>query len=89
MRKASVAYNADTGIEMTTYTDMPAIQLYTGVNLNESNGKDGKAMKKSDGFCLETQFTPNTPNMPDFPQCILKKGEEFKSVTKYAFAVAE
>ena len=81
MRKAAAAYNAATGIEMTVYTDMPAVQLYTGINLDEPG------MGKFAGFCLETQFSPNTPNMPHFPQCAIKKGEEFRSVTKYAFAV--
>ena len=85
-RKAAVAYGKNKGIEMTTYTDMPAIQLYIGINLNEP-GKGGSFMKKFSGFCLETQFSPNTPNMPSFPQCTFKKGEEFKFTTEYAFAV--
>jgi len=86
-RKAAIAYNQKTGIEMTVYTDMPAMQLYIGLNLDEDNGKNGARMKKFGGFCLETQFSPNTPNMPGFPQCALKKGEEFRSATKYAFSV--
>ena len=86
MRKAAIASNPDTGIEMTTYTDMPAIQLYIGLNLNET-GKGNVYRGKYAGFCLETQFTPNTPNLPDFPQCVIKKGEEFKYTTEYAFGV--
>ena len=88
MRKAAVASNCDTGIEMTAYTDMPAVQLYIGINLDEP-GKNGIYMKKYSGFCLETQYSPNTPNMPDFPQCTLKKGEEFRSTTEYAFSVCK
>ncbi|MCL2095829.1 MAG: galactose mutarotase [Oscillospiraceae bacterium] len=86
-RKAAVACDFNTGIEMTVYTDMPAMQFYTGINLNEANGKKGSAMGKFAGFCLETQYSPNTPNMPHFPQCVLKKGEEFRSETEYAFSV--
>ena len=85
-RKAAVAHNADSGIAMSVYTDMPAIQLYTANHLDET-GKGGIYRGKFGGFCLETQFTPNTPNMPEFPQCVLKKGAEFKSVTEYSFAV--
>ena len=81
--KAATASNPDTGIQMTTYTDMPAMQLYTGINLNEPG------MGKFAGFCLETQYSPNTPNMPDFPQCVIKAGEEWQSVTEYAFAVVK
>lgn len=85
-RKAAVACGKKSKIEMTTYTDMPAIQLYTGIHLDES-GKNGSRLEKFGGFCLETQFSPNTPNMPDFPQCTFAKGEEFKFATEYAFAV--
>jgi aldose 1-epimerase len=86
MRKAAVAYNINTGIEMTTYTDMPAMQLYTANHLGEP-GKGGFYYGKFGGFCLETQFTPNTPNLPAFPQCVIKKGEEFRFTTEYAFSV--
>ena len=86
MRKAAVACNIENGIEMTTYTDMPALQFYTANHLDEV-GKGGVHCGKFGGFCLETQYTPNTPNLPEFPQCILKKGEEFKFTTEYAFSV--
>ncbi|MCL2099689.1 MAG: galactose mutarotase [Oscillospiraceae bacterium] len=84
MRKAAAAYSDATGIEMTAHTDMPAVQLYTANHLNEP-GKGGVHFGKFGGFCLETQFTPNTPNLTEFPQCSFKKGEEFRSVTEYAF----
>ena len=86
MRKAAVASDIKTGIEMTTYTDMPAMQLYTANHLDEK-GKSDYHFGKFGGLCLETQFTPNTPNLPDLPQCILKKGEEYKFTTEYAFSV--
>ena len=86
-RKAAVAYSKKSKIEMTAYTDMPAVQLYIAINLNEETGKNGSRMEKFGGFCLETQFTPNTPNMPDFPQCTFAKGEEFRFATEYAFSV--
>ena len=85
MRKAAVASDEKTGITMTTYTDMPAMQLYTANHLDET-GKNGFYCGKFGGFCLETQFTPNTPNMPDFPPCVLKKGGEFRFTTEYAFS---
>jgi aldose 1-epimerase len=87
MRKAAAAYNAGTGITMTTYTDMPAMQLYIALHFDGSEkGKGGVGYDKFGGFCLETQFSPNTPNMPDFPQCALKKGGDFRYTTEYAFS---
>jgi aldose 1-epimerase len=44
---------------------------------------------KHAGFCLETQFYPDSPNQPDFPTCTFKAGEEFKSTTVFAVSVEE
>ncbi|MDR0222704.1 MAG: galactose mutarotase [Oscillospiraceae bacterium] len=84
-RKIAVAYHEKSGRKMTVYTDMPAVQFYTALHLDEK-GKGGARFGKFAGFSLETQFTPNTPNLPDFPSCVLKKGEEFRSVTEYVFS---
>lgn len=80
------AYSEKTGISMTVYTDMPAVQLYTANFLDGSEiGKGGKALNYRDGFCLETHFFPDTPNRPEFPSCLLKKGETFDSKTELIF----
>lgn len=74
------------GIEMNVYTDMPGVQLYTGNFFDGSIiGKGGRPLIKNAGFCLETQFYPDTPNQPHFPQCNFKAGEVFRSTTKYQF----
>ena len=74
------------GITMQVHTDMPGVQLYTGNFLDGTIiGKNSLPLIKHAGFCLETQFYPDTPNHPDFPQCTVKAGEVFRSTTKYAF----
>lgn len=76
----------DSGRVMCVYTDMPGVQFYTGNFLDGSiTGKGGKKLIKHAGFCLETQFYPDTPNHADFPQCTLKAGKKFNSYTKYCF----
>ncbi|MCL2077487.1 MAG: galactose mutarotase [Oscillospiraceae bacterium] len=86
MKKAAVAYEPESGRIMAVYTDMPAMQFYTAGGLYEY-GKNGVFFGNRHGFCLETQFTPDTPNLPDFPSCVLKKGKTFKSTTVYSFGV--
>lgn len=44
-------------------------------------------MNKYAGFCLETQFYPDSPNQPNFPSCIFKAGEKFRSRTSFKFSV--
>jgi aldose 1-epimerase len=86
MKKAATAHDPESGRIMAVYTDMPAMQLYTANGLNET-GKKGVMYEKYSGFCLETQFTPDTPNLPKFPSCVVRKGKKFKSTTVYAFGV--
>ncbi|MDE6728550.1 MAG: galactose mutarotase [Oscillospiraceae bacterium] len=86
-RVAAVVSEPESGRVMTVTTDMPAMQMYVAIGLNNENGKGGKIYPKYGGLCLETQFSPDTPNKPQFPSCVLKAGEEFNSTTEYTFAV--
>ena len=86
MRKAAAAYHEATGREMTVYTDKPAIQLYTAIGLNGTDiGKGGRPMNFQTALCLESQYAPDSPNQPNFPDCTLKAGEKYEFTTIYAF----
>ena len=77
------------GRVLTAWTDQPAVQLYTGNYLDGSRlGTSGRAYRQGDGFCLETQHFPDSPNRPEFPSTLLRPGEEFRSTTVYVFSVA-
>ncbi|MDP4580217.1 MAG: hypothetical protein NWT07_05920, partial [Saprospiraceae bacterium] len=41
------------------------------------------------GFCLETQHFPDSPNHPTFPTTVLKPGETFQSKTIYSLNVSK
>ncbi len=84
-RHAVHAVSPRSGIELDCYTDLPGIQIYTANALNETAGKGGVKLYKNQGFCLETQFFPDSPNRQAFPSAALKAGELFASVTEYAF----
>lgn len=86
-RVAATVLEHESGRMMTVTTDMPAVQMYIGIGLSDENGKSGSVYPKYGGLCLETQFSPDTPNKPQFPSCVLKEGEEYRSVTEYAFDV--
>jgi aldose 1-epimerase len=88
MTIAAKAISPITGIQLEVLTSEPGIQLYTGNFLNgKDKGKQGKAYKKHDAFCLETQKFPDSPNQPSFPSCTLHPGEIFTSETRYRFSV--
>ena len=84
---AGKAVSPDRKVTMDVYTDLPGMQLYTGNGLKESEiGKDGKAYGRRFAFCLETQYYPNAINIPEFPQPVLKAGEDSYTRTVYKFS---
>ncbi len=77
-----------TGIVMEAYTDLPAVQFYSGNFMgSDPNGKGGKPYNRRGGFCLETQYYPDTPNHDNFPSDLFKAGQKLDSTTIYKFSV--
>ena len=86
MRDVAEVFEKKSGRVMKVATDMPAMQFYIGIGLDNEKGKKGHSYAKYGGLCLETQFCPDSPNKPRFPSCLLRAGEEFTSVTSYKFS---
>lgn len=76
------------GRVMEVYTDQPGVQFYTGNFLDgEITGKQGKPYEKHNGFCLETQHFPDSPNQANFPSVVLRPDENYETETIYKFLV--
>jgi aldose 1-epimerase len=72
---------------MEIHTDQPGIQFYSGNFLDGTvTGKAGVVYKKHQGFCLETQHYPDSPNQPAFPPVVLKPGETYKHIMIHKFS---
>ena len=84
MRVAAVTKSPVTGIVLTTETDLPGVQFYSGNGIDSNTGKS-RSYGKHDGLCLETQFFPDSPNRPEFPFSFLEAGEEWHYTTVYRF----
>lgn len=88
LRPAAGVYDSKTGIAMDVKTTMPGMQFYTGNYIpNKAQGKGGCRYGSHHGFCLETQFFPDSPNQPSFPSPILKAGEKYDHCTSFRFSV--
>lgn len=77
------------GRVMEVFTSQPGVQLYTANHLGAKHSRQGKPYEKHNGFCLETQHYPNSPNEPEFPSTVLRPGETFHEVTIHKFSVEE
>ena len=76
------------GRTLTVSTDQPGVQFYTGNFLDGTLiGKGGTVYRQYDGFSLETQHYPDSPNHDNFPSVELKPGETYQTTTVYAFGV--
>ena len=88
LRQAAEVYSPKSGILMQVDTTLPGIQFYAGNYLDGCPAGKGNAQYvKRCAFCLETQFFPDSPNQPSFPQPILRKGETWEHTTIYRFEV--
>lgn len=86
---AAVVVEPESGRTLTISTTEPGIQFYSGNFLDATEiGAAGRMYRQGDGFALETQHYPDSPNQPDFPSTLLEPGEEFTSTTIYAFSVS-
>ncbi len=71
--------------KMSVKTSEPGVQLYTSNMLSNILGKGG-GLYKNQGFCLETQHFPDSPNHANFPSTLLPAETDFYSFTEYIFS---
>lgn len=84
---AATLYEPESGREMKVLTTEPGIQFYSGNFLDGSQiGKGNLPYNFRHGLALETQHYPDSPNRPEFPSVVLKKGEVYKQTTVYIFS---
>ena len=72
------------GRTLTVSTTEPGVQFYTGNFLDGTLiGTGGRSYRQCDGFALETQHFPDSPNQPDFPSTRLDPGQTYDSTTVF------
>jgi aldose 1-epimerase len=87
MSFAARGYDPRTGRVIDCFTSEPGVQVYTSNGMNGSVvGSSGTTYRQTEGFTLETQHFPDSPNKPNFPTTELKPGQEFRSTTIFRFA---
>ncbi len=74
-------------LSMKVFTTKPAIQVYTGNFLVGTPKREGGTYENYAGVALETQYMPDSPNHPEWPQpdVVLREEEEYMHTTVYQF----
>jgi aldose 1-epimerase len=79
-------FDPDSGRRMTIHTTEPGVQFYSGNFLDGTiYGTGGRQYREGDGFALETQHFPDSPNQPNFPSTLLSPGQTYRSTTVHTF----
>lgn len=87
---AAAVLEPESGRILEVHTTKPGIQFYTGNFLDGSiTGKGGVRYGRRTGFCLETQYYPDSPNQPNFPSTILRPGKVYQTQTVFVFRTEE
>lgn len=73
------------GRTMEVYSDLPGVQFYAGNCIAYQEGKDGAAYSPRCGFCLETQYYPNSINQEGFIKPVFDAGQKYDTTTIYKF----
>src|SRR5438105_2236529 len=77
-----------TGRVLEVLSTEPGLQFYSGNFLDGTiKGKGGKVYNFRNGFCMEPQHYPDSPNHPSFPSVVLKPGEVYQNTIIYRFSV--
>lgn len=77
-----------TGRVLEVWSTEPGLQFYSGNFLDGSNkGKGGWVYQFRNGFCMEPQHYPDSPNQPSFPSVVLKPGQVYKNTIIFKFSV--
>ena len=87
LQLAARAKAKESGIQMDVYTTCVGVQLYAGNFVGGQTGKNGVEYENRQGFCLETQYFPNSVNEKNFTQPFLSPDETYDSTTTYRFYV--
>jgi len=85
MALAARVTEPDSGRVLEILTTQPGIQFYTGNFLDGSDANGGYG--RNEGFCLETQHYPDSPNQSAFPSVILRPGDTYRQSTIHRFGL--
>lgn len=87
---AAYLWSDDKKLQMAVYTSAPALQFYSGNFLEGTSSREPGTYQAWQGLALESEFLPDSPNHPEWPQpsCILRPGNEYVSLTEYHFIPA-
>ena len=89
LRRAARLFDLASGRTLDLLSSAPGLQFYSGNALSSVDcGFGGRNYRPRDGFCLEPQHFPDSPNRPNFPSPRLAAGVMYRHQIRLAPGVA-
>jgi aldose 1-epimerase len=85
LRPCAEVFEESSGRTMRVLATHPGVQFYSGNHIVEIQGKAGSVYHKQEGFCLETQHFPDTPNKPQFPSVLFGPDRNYHEKALFVF----
>lgn len=84
---AASVVSGDGKLAMDLLTTKPALQFYSGNHLAGISARDGATYLPHQGLALETEFLPDCPNHPEWPEsdAWLEPGQTYRQSTALVF----
>jgi len=87
--RVATVFDPASGRVLEVHSSQPGIQFYSGNYLADGPpGTSGRIYAARDGFCLEPQKFPDSPNQPHFPSARLDPGERYVHDMAFRFRTA-
>ncbi len=88
LSQAAILEDRESGRRLEVWTDLPGIQLYCGGWLEKTGdiGKGNSFVTYRRGVALETQFYPDSLNIPSFPMKYAQPDKPFYTITELRFS---
>jgi aldose 1-epimerase len=79
-----------TGRVLEVLSTEPGLQFYSGNFLDGTiTGKGGQVYKFRNGFCMEPQHFPNSPNQSEFPSTALRPGQVYHNTIIFRLSTSK
>lgn len=90
VRLMASVYEPTSGRVLEVFSGEPGLQFYSGNFLDATlKGKGGWVYQFRNGFCMEPQHYPDSPNRANFPPVVLRPGEVYHNTIIYRFSVRQ
>ncbi|STO15499.1 aldose epimerase family protein [Mobiluncus mulieris] len=88
LRRCARLVYSDSGRALEIWSDLPAVQVYTGNSLDATMQRvGGQWLRQGDAIAIEPGYYPDSPHHPTWPDITLRPGQQWQARIEWRFEV--